>query len=415
MSEIIKKGEQLFSIGNYSEARECFSRAIDEIGENKIAYNNLGVIAFKENRLGEAADYLKKALNLDPEYSDARDNLQFVEDLLGKAEQQAAQSDQIPSREIDYHLKNTKIGIINAWENKFNQIYSRYFLKNNEVRLVIPRAAEELISVIEWADIIWSTWCNEPVLVMSKQRIPAKLVTHIRSYEILMDNFMTGINWANIDGAIFVADHIRQIANEMWSEQLAAIPQTMIHNCVELDKYPFYEKRPGKNICYVGYLNHKKGVGLLLQCLQVAVREDSEYCLHVAGTHQEVRFKVYMEHLIKEMGLENHVEFHGWVKNVPALLRDMDYVISTSPWEGCPNNVIEAMACGVKPLIHNWRGARDIFPDEFVFNSIPEFLEILKSPDYDSRSYRAYCEKNFNARIQVNKMDAFLEKILKSD
>ncbi len=237
------------------------------------------------------------------------------------------------------------------------------------------------------------------------------LATNIRSYEILSPDLMSNVNWSHVDGALFVADHIRELANEMWPGQLSGVRQETINNCVELDSYPLYHKGPGRNICYVGYLNHKKGLSLLLQCVREAVKIDRLFKLHVAGDFQEDRFKVYMHHLIGEMGLADNALFHGWVKDVPAFLGEMNYVISTSPWEGCPNNLIEAMACGIKPLIHNWKGSRQLFPESLVFNSLDEFGVLLRSPDYDSDSYRRHVEVNFNAARNVPRIDAFLASL----
>ncbi len=309
-------------------------------------------------------------------------------------------------------LTGARLAIVNTFDNKFNEIYRTCFEKYNEVKVVQPRTVEELTELTKWADIIWSTWCNEAAVHLSQMDNRPPLVTHIRSYEILMPGFMTGVKWDRVDGAIFVADHIREIANEMWPSQLSCTKQVTVNNCVRLPDYPFYENGPGGNIAYVGYLNHKKGIGLLLQCIQAAAELDRSYRWHIAGAFQEQRFEVYMKHLIAEMGLADRVNFCGWVKDVPGFLKEMNYVVSTSPWEGCPNNIIEAMACGVKPLIHNWRGARDLFPEKLVFNTIDQFRILLTETNYDPRGYRNYVENHFNAETNLKKIDSFLAAIL---
>jgi len=131
--------------------------------------------------------------------------------------------------------------------------------------------------------------------------------------------------------------------------------------------------------------------------------------LHIAGKFEDKRFEIYVKHFLSDTGLDRHVVFHGWVKDVFPFLHDMDYLISTSPWEGCPNNVIEAMACGVRPLIHNWRGARTIFPHDLVFDSISQMKSMLCDNRYDSQAYRQYAERNFNSEIQLLKISNFLK------
>jgi len=309
-------------------------------------------------------------------------------------------------------LSGVKLAIINPFDNKFVDIYRSYFLAENEVRVVNPQTDKEIKDIMQWADLVWSTWCNEHLVYASTVKKSAKLVTHIRSYEILTPDLMEGVNWENIDGAIFVADHIRELANKYWMSQLKDIPQTTVYNCVEMDKYPFHNNGPGKNIGYVGYLNYKKGVGLLLQCIKEAVTYDPTFHFHVAGQFQERRFAVYMQHMLAEMGLCNNVTFHGWIQDIPKFLANMNYVISTSPWEGCPYNIIEAMACGIKPLIHNWRGSKQLFPESQVFNTVGDFLKILIASEYDSRAYRQVVENRFNAEINLPQISRFLHKVI---
>lgn len=90
--------------------------------------------------------------------------------------------------------------------------------------------------------------------------------------------------------------------------------------------------------------------------MKTVVDYDPEFTFHIAGIFQETRFEVYMRHMIEQMGIEDNVVFHGWVENIPDWLKLMNYIISNSPWEGCPMNLIEAMACGIKPLIYNLAG-----------------------------------------------------------
>ncbi len=412
MDSLIRGGEELFNCGDIGKAEEFFSGIIQNHPACKEAHNNLGVIAYNRNRLEEAAGFFKQALKIDPGYREALDNL--AEIRSPKSNFSYPENNKLGSDDL---ISGKKIALVNPFDNKFNQIYEDYFNGRNEVRLVKADSREEILSleaIMNWADIIYCPWANEPLIYLSSKRSDFLLVTNIRSYEIFFNESMRSVNWDNVDGLIFVADHVRQIANQKWSESLSSLPQTTIHNCVELDKYPFYEKSPGKKIGYVGYLNAKKGIELLMQCVSAAVALDPEYCFYLAGEFQEERFEIYVRHLIKELDLEENIIFHGWVLDIPAFLNDMNYIISTSPWEGCPNNIIEAMACGVKPLIHNWQGASDIFPKEFVFNTVGEFVSLLKSPNYNSSQYRQYVHENFDAQKQLLKIDKFIYSCLES-
>src|SRR5262245_50627634 len=46
------------------------------------------------------------------------------------------------------------------------------------------------------------------------------------------------------------------------------------------------------------------------------------------------------------LGLASHVDFIGYTEEIPRLLSDATFLVHTSDHEGCPNVVMEAMACG---------------------------------------------------------------------
>jgi glycosyltransferase involved in cell wall biosynthesis len=53
-----------------------------------------------------------------------------------------------------------------------------------------------------------------------------------------------------------------------------------------------------------------------------------------------------LEHQVHDLDLEDRIKFRGHTDNVPALLADSTLLAHTSDIEGCPNVVMEAMACG---------------------------------------------------------------------
>lgn len=401
----LARGEEQFATGNVAEAEQLFKGVSAASPDYSAALNNLGVIAFDNGDLALAEQRFLNSLYIDPFYSDAISNLADLRKTLGPTVIPGAIGQDGP------FLKDKRLAIVNSWGNKFNNIYSDYFSRHNEVRIVKPERRDDLKMATDWADIIWSTWCDHSAVALSQTRLNQTLISHIRSFEILKPDLLKQLNTNNLDGAIFVADHVRTMANHVWRAKLKSVEQTTIFNSVVLDQYPFKKRRPGRNICFVGYVNFKKGMGLLAQCFKQAVKLDSSFRLHIAGDYQDLRTQAYWRHLIKELKIEPYVVHHGWVDNIQALLSDMDYVVSTSPWEGCPNNIIEAMALGIKPLIHNWKGAAQIFPEELIFNSVDQFIQLLLSSDYDSTGYREYVKSQFDASTQLKKIDAFIYSI----
>jgi glycosyltransferase involved in cell wall biosynthesis len=52
-----------------------------------------------------------------------------------------------------------------------------------------------------------------------------------------------------------------------------------------------------------------------------------------------------LERYAQDLGIADHVEFIGHTEDIPNLLSDAIFLVLTSDNEGCPNTVMEAMAC----------------------------------------------------------------------
>lgn len=71
----LKEGEFLFTEGKLEEAESCFLSVIEEDSKNKVAYNNIGVVAYSMNDLEKAFDYFARSLQEDPYFEEAITNL----------------------------------------------------------------------------------------------------------------------------------------------------------------------------------------------------------------------------------------------------------------------------------------------------------------------------------------------------
>lgn len=427
---IIRSGEEAFQCRDWSRARELFHQADDLSPENPEILNNLAVVAQAEGNRTEALALFRRVLEIDPGHIDTLVNLaqllpegngekwkgwvlSRLKELAPEEWKRLTQNTTPPAPVGPRRTQGVRILILNPMENRFAHRYGDYFRQTNEVRILSGKTTDiEVDRQVEWADLIWSMWANELLIYVTNHHPDKKIVSHLRSYEMLHTDFLPRVHWPAVDRLIFVADHVRRISNIFYRDHLKDVPQSTIVNSIPLTNYPEITGRPGKNIAYVGYLNPKKGIELLLQTFQTILKTDPCFRLHVAGSFQEIRTEVYVRHILQAMDLTERVTFHGWVEYIPSFLRDMNYVISTSQWEGCPNNILEAMACGIRPIIHNWMGARELFPEECVFSSLEEVPAMLAPSAYHAERYRTWIEERFNTADTYPAFDAILASVL---
>ena len=109
--------------------------------------------------------------------------------------------------------------------------------------------------------------------------------------------------------------------------------------------------------------------------------------------------------MVRALGLSDVVFFCGWQEDVNSWLQDKHYIVSTSICEGHPVGILEGMACGSKPVIHNFPGVEDVFPSEFLFNISEQFCEQILSDTYESQRYRRFVEEKYSLKEQLSKIN----------
>lgn len=258
---------------------------------------------------------------------------------------------------------------------------------------------------MRWADVAWFDWCDENIVLASQARWDCRVICTFRSYEYFTEH-PSKVNWRNVDCVVFVAKHVRRLALEKFpgirNTRICILPDG-----IDPDRFTYRERGHGRDIAWVGFLNHKKNVPLLLEIAS----QLRDYRFHVAGTFQEERLRTYWEHYLRVSGLTN-VRFYGWVKDVNAFLEDKSYVLSTSLWEGTQVAVLEAMAKGIKPLVHAWIGAEELYgPGVTLYRNTAELREALKNDSYHSREYREWVEQHFSLATRLARIEGIIKAV----
>jgi glycosyltransferase involved in cell wall biosynthesis len=111
---------------------------------------------------------------------------------------------------------------------------------------------------------------------------------------------------------------------------------------------------PGKyHIASVGRLNYQKGFDLLLRAYKKSLRKTSNIHLTIVGDGPE---RTNLRELAGTLEMMDCVSFVGHQDNPFPLMAHADLFISCSRWEGLPNAVLEALACGTPVLAFDCPG-----------------------------------------------------------
>jgi len=430
MENIIRHGEELFADGKIEEAENCFLDLLSKDSKQAEILNNLGVIDYSKGNVKQAIDYFKKALEIDPFYKQAvinwatllKNSNLFYESIpyLEKALVRFPNDQEISQLLKEAQLtQKTKIRIAifclpgsqSFLSNILDFLNSKY-----EVMTCFTNNRRELAAAVDWADIIWLDWANE-IAIFVTNHLPLtpkkRVICRIRSYEVL-SGYLPQINWSKVSRVVYVADHIQRIANEVCPSLVNQPPSLVIKNGLALGPFRFNMKEPGFNLAVVGFINHKKNPAMWIEILSRLVKIDPRYRVKVAGKLQDLRYAYYFQNIIAKLKFKGHIQFFGHVKDIPHWFEkeEINYLLSTSVFESFGYNIAEAMAMGIRPLIHGFPGAEELWPHDCLFSTTDELIEMIRDDNnYNSKAYREFVEQRYPLQIQLDKFDSLIKEI----
>ncbi|CBK42410.1 Glycosyl transferase, group 1 [Nitrospira defluvii] len=123
------------------------------------------------------------------------------------------------------------------------------------------------------------------------------------------------------------------------------------------------EKKRGSKYVLVGMgrLTPSKRFDILLEAFAQCIGDNPDWSLLLIGDGTE---RQRLEALSYELGVAKNTTFAGKARDPSVLLRSADLFVMTSEYEGFPNALIEAMACGLPVIACDCpSGPREIIRD----------------------------------------------------
>lgn len=207
-----------------------------------------------------------------------------------------------------------------------------------------------------------------------------------RSLILQFENFLLSKG----DFYIFASNHIyKRFANVIKNKEYQIIP-----NGVNRDKFKQIKTKKIYDFIYIGRLIKIKGAAELINFIKL--NKDLKFLL--IGSVSEKYFK--------KLKLLDNVEHLEFVSNdkIPLYLNKSKAFVSFSQTEGSPKALIEAIACGLYPIVSG------IDAYKFVLGEQYKNLECIKfNKKFNKDKFDKYCLK-FNSVEIINKFD--MEKLI---
>jgi hypothetical protein len=243
------------------------------------------------------------------------------------------------------------------------------------------------------SDVIWCDWADMNAFDVQNLPFRGKKILRIHAFEVYNEETYHHINPNAFDTVVFVSTAKKEYYEQRLGKPLANA--VVLPNYVDIDKFAIPEgKQANNNVAVIGSISRKKGIGELLLIAGCF----PDHTFNLIGEHQEEDVFEYFSNNIPK-----NVIYHEAVENdkLPELLKEQTYVLNTSLRESFGVSMYEAMACGLKPIVHNWVGAEEWYREDWLWKSIYD-IDMILSSDVTPKEYREWAIEKANPKTLID-------------
>ncbi len=265
-------------------------------------------------------------------------------------------------------------------------------------------------------DIVWFESVSR-CLVDVSQKANCKILIKLNESDVDSE-ILDRINWGNVE-RVFVPE-VNYIKKQLFDRLPLLQIQTTVTtyaDVVDLKEFELQNLGPGKSLVCLDDICAENNPMGLIQCMQKLNYIDRDYKLFFAGDIQNHQLENYMRFMVRRLGLDSCVFFDNCSHDLAAYLENKHYVVSGSVSQKFNERILQAMACGLKPVIHNGPLASKKFKSKFLFNISEDFCKTVLSEDYNPIEYRRFVEDKYSLSKQLSifhKIIVDLEKQIES-
>jgi glycosyltransferase involved in cell wall biosynthesis len=240
-------------------------------------------------------------------------------------------------------------------------------------------------------DTIFCEWCCKQAVWFSNNKAQGqKLIIRLHRFE-MFGKHLDQVNWEAVDRLIVVNHQFKRDLVDRFRlppEKVIVFPQYICTEELNREKYchsdycvgmvginPFFHKRFDRAVEILEELRE------LDPRYRLRVRSVMPWQIDWLWKSRPDERDRYLELFdrITEKRLWQYITFDDPGSDMEEWYRNVDIILSCSESEGCHTALMEGMSSGAFPVIFDWSGARDMFPEANIVSSIKDAVALLES------------------------------------
>ena len=305
-----------------------------------------------------------------------------------------------------------KIAIADSCQLKFcRELKEHWEQKGHEVKY--EWGGSEILA--QWADLYYIDWFDNNIAYVFNwyQNNPNAKKPKFTVRVIDMDFWTRGVRSQEmvnfVDYWICIASHIENLLRRerddisgeviQWSNKLK-----LIKPGVNLDTFPLKTtKTDGFQLGMVlgdmwWYKNHMAGLDIFTSLY----RQDNRWRLHIRGQHEGGQYNPVMyEHYLESRGIKDVVTLYGNYLDMNDFYEKIDILLHPGMKESFCYAVGEAMAKGIRAVVNEFYGSKDIWPEWILYQTHQEAIDLIKTPRTTIQGHQEYIRYNYSLERQL--------------
>ena len=255
--------------------------------------------------------------------------------------------------------------------------------------LPAPASLKARLNGIDTLFVEWGTYTFAWLSLLDLGEV--RLVCRLHRFEAFTP-YPALARFTRVDDMLFISPSVRELVRAEAPRLNQAKRIQTVRNPHNYEQFS-PEKVEGfeKTLLQVGWSVSVKDPFFTFDVLEALRHEDPQWRLLLVGPEppvdpesREIAFICALQERLAALG--SAVEVLGKRDDVPAVMHRAGFIISSSRHEGTHESIAEGAAAGCIPVVRNWPdaarwggGARSVYPDEWVVESVAEAVARIRS------------------------------------
>ena len=266
---------------------------------------------------------------------------------------------------------------------------------------------------LDRVDLAWYEWAEGDALDIADYTAQKPLLCRVHPNMANTDREQK-IRFEHVDHWLFAAPGTERSFRSRHKDRLGDAATSMIPTGVEVETIEFDpRKQSNGHIALYAPLGPEDNPTLLLQIIDALVEQDDRFNVHITGAAQHPGLAAYVRHQAEALGVDDHIHFYGAITSGErdVWLDQCTYVLSTRMMDSDWTGVIEGMARGLKPIIHAFPGAEQLFAPNMLFHTVDEAVEQFVDEDPQPEQYRRFAQRRYALDRAVTEIVRLLDRL----